>query len=110
MSDFETLTFRIARNFADSRNPAGQASDLNVMLTDGTGGKKSVKVSAWSDALFAQPSIGSGTPKLVLNTVRIPLSAFGGVDLTDVTKITFKHNVKTAGAVLTTDLAFTDAS
>ena len=30
------------------------------------------------------------------------------MDLTDVRKITFRHNVETAGAVLTTDLAFTD--
>lgn len=110
VSDFATLTFRIARNFADARNPAGQASDLNVILTDGSGAKKAVKVSDWSDALFAQPTAGSGLPKLVHNTVRIPLTAFTGVDLTDVSKITFKHNVKSSGAVLTTDLAFTDAS
>jgi len=110
VSGFETLTFRIARNFADGRNPAGQARDLNVQLTDGSGGKKSVKVSAFSDALFAQPTAGFGLPKLVLNTVRLPLSSFTGVDLTDVSKITFKHNAVPSGAVLHTDLAFTDPS
>ena len=55
VSDFATLTFRIARNFADARNPDGQVPDFNVMLTDRSGGKKSIKVSAFSDALFAQP-------------------------------------------------------
>ena len=48
------------------------------MLADGSGAKKAIKVSAFSDALFAQPAIGSGTPKLVLNTVRMPLRASPG--------------------------------
>ena len=108
VSGFAALTFRIARNFADARNPDGQVPDFNVMLRDRGGARKSIKVSAWSDALFAQPAIGTDTPKLVLNTVRIPLSAFTGIDLTDVSKITFKHSVKRSGSVLTTDLAFTD--
>jgi hypothetical protein len=108
VSEFQTLTFRVARNFADARNPAGLSRDFKVLLKDGSGGKKAVKVSAWSDALFAQPTSGSGLPKLVLNTVRLPLSSFSGVDLSDVRKITFKHNVDTSGAILQTDLAFTD--
>ena len=51
-----------------------------------------------------------GIPKSVLNTVRIPLTAFNGIDLSDVRKVTFRHNVSDKGAVLTTDLAFTDPS
>jgi hypothetical protein len=110
VSDYATLTFRIARIFTDPRNPEGVAPNFNVVLEDGSGAKKAVKVSKWSDALFAQQATGSGIPKSVLNTVRIPLRAFNGVDLTDVSKITFKHDVKGQGAVVTTDLAFTDRS
>ena len=108
MSAYATLSFRIARIFTDARNPAGVAPNFHVVLKDGSDGKKAVKVSAWSDALFAQAATGSGIPKSVLNTVRIPLSAFSGVDLTDVRQVRFKHDVKSSGAVVTTDLAFTD--
>jgi hypothetical protein len=110
VSGYATLTFRIARIFTDPRNPDGVAPNFNVVLTDGSGEKKAVKVSKWSDALFAQPETGTGIPKSVLNTVRIPLTAFDGVDLTDVRAITFKHDIKKTGAVVTTDLAFTDRS
>ena len=110
VSDYATLTFRIARIFTDERNPDGVAPNFSVVLVDGGGGKRSVKVSEHSDALFAQPEVGSGIPKSVLNTVRIPLSSFRGVDLTDVSKIIFRHNVKKTGAVVTTDLAFSDLS
>jgi hypothetical protein len=108
VSKYATLTFRVARNFADPRNPEGSVPNFNVVLQDGSGGKQSVAVTKWSRALFAQPGGGSGLPKVVLSTVRIPLSEFKGVDLTDVTAVVFKHNIKKTGATLTTDISFTD--
>jgi hypothetical protein len=42
----------------------------------------------------------------VLNTVRIPLSSFPGVNLSDVRTIRFKLNQIPTGAVLVTDIAF----
>jgi hypothetical protein len=107
VSKYQTLTFRTGRNFADPRTPAGKALDFSVVLTDGSGKKSSVRVAKWSDALFAQPGSGSGLPKMMLSTVRIPLDEFKGVDLTDVSKITFKHDKSKSGAILSTDLAFT---
>jgi hypothetical protein len=108
VSKYDTLTFRAGRNFSDARNPAGVAPDFNVVLIDGSGNKKAIAVGKWSRALFAQPGSGSGLPKTVLSTVRIPLSKFKGVDLTDVSKVVFKHNKKKTGAILTTDISFTD--
>jgi len=108
VSKYATITFRVARNFSDARNPADVPPDFNVMLQDGSGGKKSIAVSKWSRALFVQPGSGSGLPKTVLSTVRIPLKKFEGVDLTDITAVVFKHNIEKSGAILTTDISFTD--
>lgn len=108
VSGFESLTFRVARNFADARTVPGHRPDFAVKITDGSGDAASARVGAWSDALFVQPGGGPDLPKLVLNTVRIPLDSFHGVDLGKVRKVTFTHNRARSGAVLVTDLAFTD--
>lgn len=108
VSRFEALTFRVARDFVDPRTPDGAVPDFDVAITDGTGDRASVRVTAWSDALFAQPGSGDDLPKLVLTTVRIPLESFEGVDLGKIRKVTFKHNRARSGAILVTDLAFTD--
>jgi hypothetical protein len=41
-----------------------------------------------------------------LNTVRIPLSAFGGIDLANVRSVQFTLDERLQGAVLITDVAF----
>jgi len=44
-----------------------------------------------------------------LNTVRIPLSAFSGVNLNAVRSVQFNFNERLQGAVLITDVAFASA-
>jgi hypothetical protein len=80
--------------------------DLKVRLTDGASGSTSVAVSAFSDALFYPPGNTGPVPKILLNTVRLPLNAFAGVNLTDVRSITFEFSERTTGALLISDLAF----
>ena len=65
-------------------------------------------MSRFSDALFFPPGEVGPVPKVVLNTVRIPLIAFVGVDLTDVRSIQFRFDQEPQGALLVTDLAFTN--
>jgi hypothetical protein len=48
-------------------------------------------------------------PKVVLNTVRVPLSAFGGVNLNNVRSVQLTFNERLQGAVLITDVAFASA-
>jgi hypothetical protein len=107
VSAYEALSFRIAANFGDARTTAGQALDLRVQLVDGTGANDSEIASTWSDSLYYPPGATGGVvPKVVLNTVRVPLSAFAGVDIHNIASVNLIFDQKTKGAVLMTDLAF----
>jgi hypothetical protein len=46
---------------------------------------------------------------VVLNTVRVPLSAFGGVNLNAVRSVQFTFDERLQGAILVTDVAFASA-
>jgi hypothetical protein len=109
VSGFQALQFRVGVNFADPRNLAGLAQNFRVKLTDSGGGTASVRVSDVSAALYFPPGSVAPVPKLVLNTVRIPLSAFGGVNLHSVRSVEFTFNEQAQGAVLVTDVAFASA-
>lgn len=106
VSGFQALQFRIAVNFADARNLAGLAQNFRVVLTDTSGSTAAVRVSDVSSALFFPPGSVGPVPKIVLNTVRIPLSAFGGVNLLSIKSVEFTFNEQAQGAVLVTDIAF----
>ncbi|HEX6732560.1 MAG TPA: hypothetical protein VF074_21255 [Pyrinomonadaceae bacterium] len=107
--DFQTVQFRVSVNFADVRNFAGLAQDFRVVLTDASGATSSVRVSDHSSALFFPPGSVGPVPKVVLNTVRVPLSAFAGVNLNNIRSVQFKFNERFQGAILVTDVAFASA-
>lgn len=109
VSGFQALQFRVAVNFADARNLAGLAQNFRVVLTDSSGSTAAIRVSDVSSALFFPPGSVGPVPKVVLNTVRIPLSAFGGVNLHNVKSVEFTFNEQAQGAVLVTDIAFASA-
>jgi hypothetical protein len=66
-------------------------------------------VSDVSGALFFPPGEVLAVPKVVLNTVRVPLSAFNGVNLNAVRSVRFTFNERLQGGVLITDVAFASA-
>lgn len=109
VSGFQALQFRASVNFADLRNLEGLAQDFRVVLTDGTGASASVRVSDVSPALFFPPGSVGPVPKVVLNTVRVPLTAFGGVNLSNVRSVQFTFAERFQGAVLIADIAFASA-
>jgi len=106
VSGFQAIQFRVSVNFADARNLAGLAQDFRVVLTDASGASASVRVSNVSGALYFPPGETGPVPKVVLNTVRVPLSAFGGVNLNAVRSVQFAFNERLQGALLITDVAF----
>jgi hypothetical protein len=108
VSGFEAVQFRVGVNFSDSRNPTGAARDFDVELTDGTGAKHVEHVSTFSQALFFPPGSSGPLPKVFLNSVRIPLSAYASasIKLTDVRNVRLMFDRSTSGAILVTDLAF----
>ena len=120
VSGYSAFQFRASINFEDSRNPPGAPQDFSVTLTDGAGNAATVRVSDWSAALFFPPGRIPPSPegellpvpKIVLNTVRIPLSAFRAateqmeVDLTDIRTVRFDFDQRPSGALLIADIAF----
>jgi hypothetical protein len=103
---FEALQFRISVNFNDARNSGVLLQDFRVELTDGNGAISSARIGDHSGALFFPPGTVGPVPKVVLNTVRLPLSAFAGVNLTDIRSIRFSFDQRLQGAILVTDISF----
>ena len=109
VSAFQAVQFRVSVNFADPRNVADLAQDFRVVLTDAAGSSASVRVSDVSRALYFPPGSIGPVPKVVLNTVRVPLTAFQGVDLRRVRSVQFTFDERVQGGVLITDIAFASA-
>lgn len=106
VSSFLAIQFRASVNFTDVRNSVGLPQDLTVTLTDRTSHSATVRVSDVSGALFYPPGTLAHVPKVFLNTVRVPLSAFSGVDLADIASVRLDFDRTMSGALLVADLAF----
>jgi hypothetical protein len=109
VSGFQAVQFRVSVNFSDARNIPEATQDFSVVLTDSSGSTSSVRVSDYSKALFFPPGEVGPVPKVVLNSVRIPLSAFSGVNLNAIRSVRFSFDQRLAGALLITDVAFASA-
>lgn len=109
VSGFQALQFRVSVNFADARNVAALAQDFRVVVTDASGASSSVRVSDVSGALYFPPGETGPVPKVVLNTVRVPLTAFSGINLNAVRSVQFTFNERLQGGLLITDVAFASA-
>ncbi|HEY0003710.1 MAG TPA: hypothetical protein VGB17_02780 [Pyrinomonadaceae bacterium] len=109
VSGFQALQFRVSLNYNDTRNTANAPQNFSVILTDGTGATSIVRLSDYSDALFFPPGSVASVPKIFLNTVRLPLSAFAGVNLSDIRSVQFKFDQTSTGALQVSDLAFANA-
>lgn len=122
ITPYGVFQFRASVNWFDTRNPAGVPQDLSVRITDGSGNTASARASDASAALYyppgeqgpipgappgLQPHL-SPVPKVLMNTVRIPLSSFAGIDLTDIRSVELDFDQTASGALLLTDLAFSD--
>lgn len=106
VSGFRWLTFRVSVNFADTRNPAGIPQNFRVVLTDGAGATSAITVNSYSDVLFYPPGSVGPVPKVLLNTARIPVTAFSGVNLSDIRSVQFKFDQSPSGALLISDVSF----
>jgi uncharacterized repeat protein (TIGR01451 family) len=106
ISNYSLLQFRVSVNFTDFRNQVDVTQDFSVVLTDGNGNSSATPVSAHSAALFYPPGARMAVPKVVLNTVPIPLDAFPEVNLADIHSVRFDFDQQAEGALLLTDIAF----
>ncbi len=109
LSGYEVVQFRSSVNFATSA--PGVNLDFTVQLIDSSGAIASQPVSTHSNALFYQPgNTFQEVPKVVMNTVSIPLSAFTGINLSKVRKVRFLYDRLASGAVVVSDLQFANSA
>jgi hypothetical protein len=109
---FGTLSLRAATNWADPRNPvsngtnpASATQDFDVVLIDRDGHEAAVRAADYGTAL--EPSLGSFRRHVVLNGVRIPLSAFAGVDRSKLEAVELRFGgVTPTGSIQLADVAF----
>ena len=80
-----------------------------MVLTDTSGRSTAVAVSSVSGALYFPPGETIVVPKVVLSTVRIPLTAFRGVNLNAVRSVNFNFAQRPQGNLLIDDVAFASA-
>jgi hypothetical protein len=112
VSAYNVLQFRGTVNFRDARNTPGVPQDFSVTLTDGAGSSATTVVSASSGAFYYPPGrptpLSWAIPKLIHNAIRIPLSQFPGIDLTNVQSVQFNFDQQPQGALLISDILFGD--
>lgn len=106
VTSFDGLRFRAGVS-RDSRNQVRPSTlDLTVVVEDASGVRRSARARDWSPALTGAAP-GGHPQNVVLSGVRIPLSAFGGLDLTRVRAVEVRADRTNAGRVHLADLAFT---
>jgi len=104
---FDTLQFRAGVDYTDTRAPVSSLTSLSVTLSDGS---RSATVLTGADLGNHELFFPTGVfePSTVMNTLRIPLSLFTGIDLSDVRRLTFRYDQTPAGTILVSDIAFAD--
>ena len=116
LTRYAALSLRAAVDPADQRNWSGPGAPLphfSVVLRDTAGGAAAVAVPAGIPALAfpagelrTQEEVSLWTGFTPLSNIRIPLSAFEGVDLSQVAGLAFSFDGSESGAIRLADLEF----
>ncbi|MBF1803370.1 alpha/beta hydrolase [Alcanivorax sp. ST75FaO-1] len=106
-TDYQVLSVRVGVSHGDADNESGQ--DFHVILEDRDGNRVEALASDYSDGLFYPPGrafydSNHGSQKTTLNAVDIPLTAFKGVDFTNLNAVELAFDETPAGTVQITDL------
>jgi hypothetical protein len=111
---FGAVSFRISQRVGSASNPAGQAQDLRLTLTDGGGKSRAIRISKFTTIPYPDPR-ADGLTKSAMRTVRIPLSAYtikclniDAVDLSNVISLSFDFSEKPTGEIEIDTVQFTD--
>lgn len=103
-STYRSLKFRVSENFSEITSLPNL--NFSVQLIDSLGDSSAQEVANNSYALFYQPgATTSQLPKVVFNTITIPLAGFTGIDLTKVRHIKFLFNKSDTGSIVVSDIS-----
>jgi hypothetical protein len=115
VSGFQAVSFRISQKVASASNPANQAQDLRLTLTDGGGHSRAIRISKMREIPYPYQRGYANYTKSAMCTIRIPLAAYhihcynvDQVDLTDVTALSFQFAEKPTGEVEIDTIQFTN--
>jgi hypothetical protein len=76
VSAFNVLSFRVTQKYGSAQNPANQAQDLYVRLTDSSSNSRAIRVSVFTDVPYPYERGITSLIKSALKTVRIPLLSY----------------------------------
>jgi hypothetical protein len=115
VSGYEAISFRVTQRVNSASNPAGQAQDLRLTLTDGGGHSRAIRISKLSTIPYPDVRGYDVYTKSAMRTVRIPLHSYtikclniDAVDLTDVVSVAFEFAEKPTGEIEIDSLQFTN--
>jgi len=112
VAGYNMLHLRTAVDPLSPLNRPGQPQSFSLRLTDGTGKTAAVRLAKEPALVFpAGNKIFDDSLKLerwdnhvILSSIRIPLSKFSGVDLSDVRSVALVFDATDSGAIFLTDL------
>lgn len=110
---YQAVSFRITQRVNSASNPASQAQDLRLTLTDGGGKSRAIRISKFTQIPY--PDVrADGRTKSAMRTVRIPLSAYtikclniDPVDISNVVSLSFDFSEKPTGEIEIDSIQFT---
>jgi dienelactone hydrolase len=115
VSAFSMLSFSVAQKVDSADNPVNQAQNLRVILRDGAGNERAVRVSAFAEIPFPDYRWSHALSKSAMNTIRIPLKSYTivcagqvQVNLADVVSLTFLFSEKATGEIEIDQIEFTN--
>jgi hypothetical protein len=116
VSGYGYLSFRVAQDYLDAFNTAGQDQDFRIRIFTSNGWSSYARVSDFARVPYPTyfythpfPYPAGDFTKTALRTVRIPLSAFGGANLNSVQTVFFyfgQAGYPATGSVLLDSIEF----
>jgi len=103
---------RVTQRADSAHNPANQAQNLRIALSDGSGKVRAIRTSVFGEVPYPDVRPFADLTKSALTTIRIPLTAYtivcAGLDpvnLSDVTRVSLMSETST-GEIEIDDLEF----
>jgi hypothetical protein len=88
---------------------SGQNYNYSVQLIDASGAVSTLPTQNYTNVMYYPPGTSFWElPKVCFNTIKIPLTDFTGVDLTQIQKVKFLYDQETAGSIYITELSLSE--
>ncbi len=107
-SPFATLTLRAASNYADlARNPRAVSQDFDITLMDAAGSRATVHAIDYARGALRPDQGSTDAREVILGGLRIPLTAFAGVDRSALRSVELSMGGRTPrGSIQIADVGF----